>query len=40
LNHKYFGANAVVGIYEIDFSTIYMLDRHVLMHKWLGLTNP
>ncbi|CAD8085861.1 unnamed protein product [Paramecium sonneborni] len=40
LDHKVFGRNAIVGIYELDFSTIYMTDNHVLLHKWLGLINP
>jgi len=35
LDHRLFGSDAVVGLYEFDFSTIYMMDDHVLLHKWL-----
>lgn len=40
LDHNTFGKDAIIGSYELDFTTIYMMDNHVLSHKWLGLINP
>jgi hypothetical protein len=39
LDHHSFGKNAIVGTFEIDFTTVYLMENHVLMHKWLGLIN-
>ena len=40
LDHKLFGSNAVIGVYDLDFSTVYLQENHALLHKWVGLINP
>ncbi|KAM3144321.1 hypothetical protein pb186bvf_003485 [Paramecium bursaria] len=40
LDHKLFGSDAIIGIYDLDFSTVYLQENHALLHKWVGLINP
>jgi len=32
--------DALIGTYEFDMSYIYFMKDHVLLHKWLALSNP
>lgn len=32
--------NAVIGMYEFDFSYIYFMKDHTLKHAWVALSNP
>lgn len=35
VDHRFLGSNAVVGVYDLDFATVYMAENHVLKHKWI-----
>jgi hypothetical protein len=39
LDKGYF-KDAVVGLYEFDVAYIYFMKDHLLLHKWLALSNP
>lgn len=32
--------DAMIGMFELDLSFIYLKDNHVLESKWLALNNP
>jgi hypothetical protein len=32
--------DAMIGTFEFDMSYIYLKKDHVLLHKWLALSNP
>ena len=32
--------NVVLGTFEFDLSYIYFMKDHLLLHKWLALSNP
>lgn len=40
LQDKGFFKNSVIGSYEFDLSFIYLMDNHVMLHKWLAFSNP
>ena len=31
--------NELIGMYEIDCSTVYFKEKHIVEHQWLGLSN-
>lgn len=32
--------DALIGFYEFDLSYLYQMKDHVMMHKWIIMTNP
>ena len=32
--------NALIGIYEFDFSYIYFMATHAMEHTWVAISNP
>ena len=32
--------DAMFGMFEFDFSYIYFLENHTMLHKWVALSNP
>jgi len=32
--------NALIGMYEFDVASIYFMKQHILLHKWVALSNP
>jgi hypothetical protein len=32
--------DVLIGQFEFDLSFIYLKDKHLLLHKWLALSNP
>jgi hypothetical protein len=39
LDKGYF-KDAIVGLYEFDVAYIYFMTDHILLHRWLALSNP
>lgn len=37
---KGFFKDAMIGMYELDISYIYLMKDHAMLHKWICLTNP
>lgn len=32
--------DAMIGMYEFDMAYIYFMPQHLLLHKWVALSNP
>ena len=32
--------DVMIGVFDFDMSFIYLKDKHLLLHKWLALSNP
>lgn len=39
LDKGYF-KDALIGMYEFDVAYIYFMKQHLLLHKWIALSNP
>ena len=37
---KGFFKDAMIGCYDFDITYIYFMQKHALLHKWIGLSNP
>lgn len=40
LMDKGFFKDALIGFYEFDLNSIYQMQDHALMHKWIVMSNP
>lgn len=40
LMDKGYFKDALIGFYEFDLSYLYQMKDHVMMHKWIIMTNP
>jgi hypothetical protein len=37
---KGFLKDALIGYYEFDLSSIYLMNDHAMLHKWVVMSNP
>ena len=40
MNKKSIFKDVMIGMYEFDISYIYFMDQHLLLHKWIALSDP
>jgi hypothetical protein len=40
LMDKGYFKDAMIGMYEFDVAYVYFMDKHLMLHKWVALSNP